>query len=83
MYKDKYEEMKYKDGEIMESENSLMLLKGEMERIGLMMHEIEEKQPGEMRDNEVDFLRFQSELEMKEVRIMKYEKAKAEIQYWL
>ena len=58
MYKDKYEEMKYKDGEIMESENSLMLLKGEMERIGLMMHEIEEKQPGEMRDNEVDFLRF-------------------------
>ena len=35
--------MKYKDSEIMETENSLMLLKGELERIGLMMHEIDDK----------------------------------------
>ena len=71
--------MKYKDSEIMETENSLMLLKGELERIGLMMHEIDDKQPGEVKENEIDFLRFKSELEMKEIRIMKYEKAKAEI----
>jgi len=32
-----------------------------------------------MKENEVDFLRFKSELEIKEIRIMKYEKAKAEI----
>ena len=79
MYGDKFEEMKFKDAEIMENENSLMLLKGEIERIGLMMHEIEEKQPGEVKENEIDFLRFKSELEMKEIRIMKYEKARAEI----
>jgi len=40
VHRENYEEMRFKDHEIMNAENSLMLLKGELERIGMMMHEV-------------------------------------------